>query len=83
MFQAIYMSLHNTIGIADNMNVWGKNSDFSDHDEALDRFMQVTRQNNLHLHIDKIQYHKDQVEFLGTTYTAKCHKPANAKLKPL
>ena len=43
--------------------------------------MQVTRQNNLCLSINKIQYHKDQVEFFGTTYTTKGHKPTNDKIK--
>ena len=40
---AICSSLPNTIGIADHMIVWIENPDFSNHHEALDRFMQVTR----------------------------------------
>ena len=45
--------------------------------------MQVTRQNNLHLSIDKIQHCKDQVEFLCTTYTTKGHQPTNDKIKAI
>ena len=71
---AIYSNLTHTIGIADGMIVWEEKPDFSDHDKALDRFMQVTRQNNLHLSIDKIQYCNDQVEFFDTTYTTKGQK---------
>ena len=65
------------------MITWGEYPDFSDHHEALDRFMQVTRQNNLHLDIDKIQYCKDQVEIFGAIYTTKGHKPANDKVKAI
>ena len=49
---AIYSSLPNTTGIEDDMIIWGENPDFSNHDETLDRFMHVTRQNNLHLGIN-------------------------------
>ena len=45
--------------------------------------MQVTRQNNLCLSIAKIQYCKDQVKFFGTTYTTKCHKPTNDRIKAI
>ena len=41
-FDVIYTTLPNTIGIADEMIVWGQNPDFSNHDQVLDRFMQVT-----------------------------------------
>ena len=82
-FDAICRYLPHTIGIADDMIVWWKKPDFSDHDEVLDRFMQVTRQNNLDLGIDKIQYCKDQVKFFGTTYTTKGHKPTNDKIKAI
>ena len=61
----------------------GGKPDLSDHDNALDRFMQVTRQNNLHLGIDKIRYHKDQVESFGTTYKTEGHKPTNNKIKAI
>ena len=80
---AIYSNLHHTICIADDMIVWGEKPDFQDHDKALDKFMQVTRQNNLCLSIEKIQYCKDQVEFFGTTYTTKGHKPTNDKIKAI
>ena len=80
---AIYSNIPHTIGIADDMIIWGGKPDFSTHDKALDRFMQVTRQNNLHLSINKNQYCKDQVEFFGTTYTTKGHKPTNYKIKAI
>ena len=45
--------------------------------------MQVIRQNNLHLSINKTQYLKDQVEFFGTAYTTKGHKPTSDKIKAI
>ena len=72
---AINSNLPHTISIADDMTVWGEKGYFSDHDKVLERYTQVTRQNNLHLSINKIQYHKDHVEFFGTIYTTKGHKP--------
>ena len=39
---AIYGDLPLTIGCADDMIVWGEKDDSSDHDEALDKFLQVT-----------------------------------------
>ena len=58
---AMYSCLSNTIFIVDDMVIWGENPDFHKHDEALDRYMQVTSENNLYIDIHKIQYHKDQV----------------------
>ena len=39
---AIYGHLPLTIGCADDMIVWAETDDLSDHDEALDKFLQVT-----------------------------------------
>ena len=40
---AIYGDLPLTISCADDMIIWGEKDDLSDHDAALDKFLQVTR----------------------------------------
>ena len=80
---ATYGDLPLTIGCADNMIVWGEKDDPSDHDEALDKFLQVTWENGLCLGFDKIQYKKDEISFYGDTYTVNGHKPAEEKKKAI
>ena len=55
----------------------------SDHDEALDKFLQVTQEHGLCLGFDKIQYKKDKISFYGDTYTVNGHKPAKERRRPL
>ena len=69
--------LPNVIGIADDIIIWGDKEDGSDHDAALARFLQVTRENGLRINFDKIQYKTTEVTFFGKTYTTKGHKPAS------
>ena len=64
------------------MIVWEEKDDFSDHDEALDKFFQIMK-NNLHLGFDKMQYHKPKIDFFGDTYTNKGHQPTNDKIKAI
>ena len=52
---AIYGDLPLTICCADDVIIWGEKDDLSDHDAALDKFLQVTRQHGLCLGFDKIQ----------------------------
>ena len=61
---AIYGDLPLTIGRADDMIVWGEKDDLSDHDEALDKFLQVTQVHGLCLRFEKIQYKKGRYQFL-------------------
>ena len=51
----IYNPLPNVIGIADDLIIWGNKDNGSDHDEALTKFLQTTKENGLKINIDKIQ----------------------------
>ena len=79
----IYNTLPNVIGIADDIIIWGDKEDRSDHDEALARFLQITRENGLCINFDKIQYKTTEVTFFGETYTTKGHKPATDKVQAI
>ena len=79
----IYNPLPNVIGIADNIIIWGDKENGSDHDVALARFLQVTRENGLRINFDKIQYKTTEVTFFGETYTTKGHKPASDKVQAI
>ena len=59
----IYSPLPNVIGIADELIIWGIKDDGSDHDEALTKFLQTTKENGLKINIDKIQYKAKEVSF--------------------
>ena len=77
-----YGKLKNVIGIADDLLIWGNEPDGSDHDKAFQGVLDTTRQNNLKLNIDKIQYHRKKVIFFGETYTVNS-KRCQTKLRPL
>ncbi len=79
----IYNPLPNTIGIADDIIIWGENPDGTDHDRALMKFLEVTKANNLCINIDKIQYKTKEVTFFGETFTTTGHKPADEKVKAI
>ena len=79
----IYNTLPNVLGIADDIIIWGDKEDGSDHDEALARFLQVTRENGLRINFDKIQYKTTEVTFFGETYSTKGHKPATDKVQAI
>ena len=68
--------------ISRDLLVWGDKDDFSDHDEALDKFFQITRENNLHLGFENIQYQK-YIDFFGDTYSNKGHWPTNDRIKAI
>ena len=63
--------------------IWGERDDLSDHDEALDKFLQVTQKHGLCLGFDKIQYKKDEINFYMDMYTVNGHKPAKEKKKAI
>ena len=79
----IYGALPPTISCADDMIVWGEKDNLSDHDEVLDKFLQVTQEHGICLGFDKIQYKKDEISFYGDTYTVNGHKPADEKKKAI
>ena len=77
-FNVIYRHWPLTIGAADDIIFGGRKEDFSDHNEALDKFFQITRENNFCLGFDKIQHH-----FFGDTYINKGHQPTSNKIKAI
>ena len=79
----IYNPLPNVIGIADDLIIWGNKEDGSDHDEALTKFLQTTKENGLKINIDKIQYKAKEVSFFGETYTTNGHRPSTEKIKAI
>ena len=80
---SVYNGLNMTTGIADDMLIWGEKEDGSDHDQALTEFFKTTRENNLKLNFDKIQYKTTSVSFFGETYTTDGHKPSDDKVKAI
>ena len=80
---AIYGDLSLTISCADDMIIWGEKDDLSHHEEALEKFLQVTRENGLCLGFDKILYKKDEISFYRDTYTVHGHKPAEERKKAI
>ena len=79
----IYNPLPNVIGIADDLNIWGNKDDGSDHDEALTKFLQTTKENGLKINIDKLQYKAKEISFFGETYTTNGHRPSAEKIKAI
>ena len=79
----IYNLLPNVIGITDDLIIWGNKDDGSDHDEALTKFLQTTKENGLKINIDKIQYKAKEVSFFGETYTTNGHRPSAEKIKAI
>ena len=65
------------IGIADDMIIQGEETDRCDHDKHLTIFVQVTRQYNMKLNIDKVHFKTKQASFFGNTFTSDGHKQEN------
>ena len=80
---AKYGKRKNVIGIADDLLIWGNEPDGSDHDKAFQAVLDTTRQKNLKLNIDKIQYRRKKVIFFGETYTVNGHSPMPDKVKAI
>ena len=68
--------LQNTIVIADDIMVVGKQPNNNDHDLALTMLLNTARKYNVHLNYKKLQYKQKEVEFFGETYTVDGQKPA-------
>ena len=64
----VYINLDFCTGIADNMIICGGKAVGSDHDKQLTRFLQITRQCNLRLNPDNLQFKTKQASFFATTY---------------
>ena len=57
--------LQNIIVIADDIMVVGKKPNHQDHDVALTKLLNTTRECNVHLNYDKLQYKQKEVDFFG------------------
>ena len=57
----IFLSVPGGTGIADDMNIYGRND--QEHDEHLVNFLEVCRKNTLTLNPDKMQFRLPQVSF--------------------
>ena len=54
----------------------GKWQNHKDHDHVLTTLLDTARHCNVRLNYEKLQYKKEEVNFLGETYTTSEHKPA-------
>ena len=73
-----FSHLRNVIIIADVIRVVGKNQ--KEHDLALTILLDTTRECNVRLNYDKLQYKKTKVDFFGETYMIDGHKPMQTKV---
>ena len=75
--------LQNVIVIADDIMVVGKQPNHKDHDIALTKLLNTSRECNVHLNYDKLQYKQKEVDFFGETYTVDGQKPSQSKVKTI
>ena len=75
--------LQNVIVIADDIMVVGKQLNHRDHDTALTKLLNTTRECNVPLNYDKLQYKQTEVEFFGKMYTTDGQKPSQSKVKAI
>ena len=76
-----FSHLKNVIIIADDILVVGKSQ--KEHDIALTTLLETTRQCNVQLNYDKLQYKKTEVDFFGETYMIDGHKLAQTKVSAI
>ena len=63
--------------------VVGKQPNHKDHNLALTKLLNTTRECNVHLNYDKLQYKQKEVDFFRETYTVDGQKPAQSKIKAI
>ena len=59
-----YVHLKNVIVIADDIMIVGKKPNHNDHDQALTTMLETTRKCSVQLNYEKLQYKKQEVDFL-------------------
>ena len=62
MLDFVYIGLPGVIGIADDMVIYGRNEE--EHDRNLILFLETTRKNGLILNKRKLQFKKEEIQFL-------------------
>ena len=65
----IFLDVPGVTGIANDMVIYGKT--YQEHDGNLLHFLEVCRNNNLTLNLDKMQFRLPKVSFLGHTWSDK------------
>ena len=68
------------IVIADGIVIVGKKPNHSDHDQALTTFLETARRCNVQLNYDKLQYKKQEADFIGESYITSSCKPDTYKV---
>ena len=80
-FDQCFSHLKNTIVIADDIMVVGKNH--RDHNLALTSLLETAKECNVQLNYDKLQYKKTEVDFFGETCMIDGCKPAQTKVSTI
>ena len=73
-------SIRHVIVIADDIIIVGYKQNHSDHDQGLKTLLKTARRCNVKPNYEKLQYKKDEVDFLEETYTTYGHKPDKNKV---
>ena len=69
--------------ISDDIMIIEKQQNHRDHDQALTTLLETARKCNARLNYDKLQYKKEEFDFLGETQTTNGYKPAQSKVKAI
>ena len=77
----VYANLPGVTGIADDMVINGTSTE--EHDRNFFRFLKVPRKHNLHLNKDKLQFHKETVDFFGHWWNINGISPDPKKIKAI
>ena len=75
--------LKHVIIIADDIIIVGKKPDHSDNDQALTTLLETARKFNVQLNYEKLQYKKQEVDFLVKHTIHVVTSQINAKSQPL
>ena len=78
----MFWKIKNVIVIADDIMIVGKKTNHSDHDQALTALLETSKRCNVCLNYDKLQYKKQEIDFLGENYTSCC-KPAHCTVSAI
>ena len=76
----LFGKIKQVIVIADDIMIFGKKLNHSNHDQALTTLLETARRCNVRLNYEKLQYKKEEVDFFGETYTTTGHNPDQSKV---
>lgn len=77
----VYQGIPNVTGIADDLIIFGSTP--QEHDKAFIQMMEASREGNIGLNSDKLQFKQNQVNFYGHKLTQQGIKPAEDKLQSI